>query len=103
MYRPKGRSRYARRFDRLNAQAAAKAATATIRMEQRTFSSVTGVGASILECRIDFGPGYRVYFDKHRDALIILLGGETKKRQHQDIETARDFWREYKRRERREI
>ena len=78
---PKGSSPYARWFDRLNAQAAAKTATALVRMEQGNFSSVVGVGAGVLECRIDFGPGYRVCFGKDGDALIILLGGGTKKRQ----------------------
>ena len=97
------RSPYARWFDRLNAQAAAKTATALVRMEQGNLSSVKGAGAGVLECRIDFGPGYRVYFGKDGDALIILLGGGTKKRQQQDIETARDLWREYKQRKRREI
>ena len=98
-----GRSPYARWFDRLNAQAAAKVAAALIRMEQGNLSSVKGVGAGVFECRIGFGPGYRVYFGKDGDALIILLGGGTKKRQRQDIETARDLWREYKQRKRREI
>ena len=50
-----------------------------------------GVGAGVLECRIDFGPGYRVYVGKDCDTLIILLGGGTKKRQQQDIETARNL------------
>ena len=97
------RSPYARWFDRLNAQAAAKVATALIRMERGNLSSVKSVGAGVLECRIDIGPGYRIYFGKDGDALIILLGGGTKKRQQQDIETARDLWREYKQRKRREI
>ena len=97
-----GRSPYARWFDRLNAQAAAKVVAALIRMEQGNLSSVKGVGGGVLECRIDFGPGYRVYFGKDGDALIILLGGGTKKRQQQDIETARGLWQEYKRRKRRE-
>ena len=98
----RGRSPYARWFDRLNAQAAAKVATALIRMEQGNLSSVKGIGAGVLECRIDFGPGYRVYFGKDGDTLIILLGGGTKKRQQQDIGTARDLWQEYKRRKQRE-
>ena len=99
----KGHSPYARWFGQLNAQAAAKTATALIRMEQGNLSSVKSVGAGVLECRIDIGPGYRIYFGKDGDALIILLGGGTKKRQQQDIETARDLWREYKQRKRREI
>ena len=47
-------------------------------------------------------PGYRVYFGRDGDALIILLGGGTKKRQQRDIETARSLWREYNQRKRRE-
>ena len=97
-----GRSPYARWFNQLNAQAAAKVATALVRMEQGNLSNAKGVGAGVLECRIDSGPGYRVYFGKDGDALIILLGGGTKKRQQQDIETAHDLWQEYRHRKRRE-
>lgn len=55
-----------------------------------------------LSRRIDFGPGYRVYFGRDGNTLIILLGGGTKTHQQQDIEIARGLWREYKRRKRRE-
>ena len=98
----KGRSPYARWFNRLNAQAAAKVAITLIRMEQGNLSNAKGVGGGVLECRIDFGPGYRIYFGKEGDTLIVLLGGGTKKSQQQDIETARELWREYKRRKRQE-
>ena len=97
-----GRSRYARWFDRLDARAAAKVATALVRMEQGNLSNAKGVGAGVSEYRIDFGPGYRVYFGKDGDTLIILLGGGTKKRQQKDIEAAQDLWREYKQRKRQE-
>ena len=65
-------------------------------------SNVKGVGGGVLEYRIDFGPGYRVYFVRDGDALIILLGGGTKVRQQRDIETAMAFWREYRRSKRQE-
>ncbi len=97
------RSPYARWFDGLNARAAAKVATALVRMEQGNLSNTKGVGAGVSEFRIDFGPGYRVYFGKDGDTLIILLGGGTKKRQQRDIEAARDLWLEYKQRNRLEI
>ncbi|MDE0164655.1 MAG: type II toxin-antitoxin system RelE/ParE family toxin [Bryobacterales bacterium] len=97
-----GRSSYSRWFNRLNAQAAAKVVTALVRMEQGNLSNIKSVASGVFECRIDFGPGYRVYFGKDGEALIILLGGGTKSRQQQDIETARGLWREYKRRKRRE-
>ena len=54
----KGRSPYARWFSRLNAQAAAKTATALVRMEWENLSNVKGVGVGVLECRIDFGPTF---------------------------------------------
>jgi putative addiction module killer protein len=71
-------------------------------MEQGNFSTTKGIGEGILECRIDFGPGYRIYFGRDGDALVILLGGGTKKRQQKDIETAKKLWKEYKRRKRQE-
>jgi putative addiction module killer protein len=59
---------------------------------------VKGVGGGVFEYRIDFGPGYRVYFGKDGEVLIILLGGGTKKRQQKDIETAHTLWQEYRQR-----
>ena len=50
--------------------------------------------------RLDFGPGYRVYFGKDGERLVILLGGGTKKRQQVDIESAHALWAEYKKRKR---
>jgi putative addiction module killer protein len=75
-----GRSPYARWFDGLNAQAAAKVAIAVTRMGHGNFANVKGIGAGVYECRIDFGPGYRVHFGKDGDRLVILLGGGTKRR-----------------------
>ncbi len=46
---------------------------------------------------MDFGPGYRVYFGKDGEQLVILLGGGTRKRQQSDIETAQQLWQDYKR------
>ena len=91
-----GRSPYARWFNRLNARAAAKVAMATVRMAQGNLSNTKGVGGGVFEYRINFGPGYRIYFGKDGDTLIILLGGGTKSRQQVDIELARSLWREYR-------
>lgn len=96
------RSPYARWFNRLNAQAAAKVAMALVRMERGNLSNVKSVGGGVLEYRINFGPGYRIYFGKDGDALVVLLGGGTKKRQRQDVEVARSHWRDYRHRKRRE-
>jgi putative addiction module killer protein len=55
---------------------------------QGKLSNVKGVGAGVLEYRIDFGPGYRVYFGRDGDSLVILLAGGTKRRQQHDIARA---------------
>ncbi len=93
-----GRSPYAAWFDQLNPQAAAKVAVAVTRLALGNFSNVKGVGSGVLECRIAFGPGYRVYFGKDGEQLVILLGGGTKKRQQRDIQAAIASWQDYKRR-----
>jgi len=93
-----GRSPYAAWFERLNRESAVKVAAALARMQQGNMSSVKGVGAGVYECRIDFGPGYRIYFGKDGDRMVILVGGGTKKRQQQDIHTALGRWQDYKRR-----
>jgi putative addiction module killer protein len=94
----RGRSPYAAWFDSLNAQVAAKVATALTRISLGNFSNVEGVGSGVFEYKLDFGPGYRIYFGKDGQALVILLGGGSKKRQQRDINTALANWQEYKRR-----
>ncbi|MGO9231963.1 MAG: type II toxin-antitoxin system RelE/ParE family toxin [Bryobacteraceae bacterium] len=93
-----GRSAYAAWFDGLSAQAAAKVAIATTRMAQGNLSNLKSVGSGVLEYRIDFGPGYRIYLGKDGNRLVILLGGGSKKRQQQDIAVAIARWKDYKRR-----
>lgn len=73
-------------------------ATAVTRLALGNFSNVKGVGSGVFELRIDFGPGYRVYFGKDGERLIILLGGGIKKRQQHDINAAGVNWEDYKRR-----
>lgn len=97
---PAGRSPFQRWMDSLNAPAAAKVTTALYRLEQGNLSEVKGVGEGVLERRVDFGPGYRVYFGRDGDRLVILLGGGDKTSQQEDIAAARTRWREYKQRKR---
>jgi putative addiction module killer protein len=73
-------------------------AVALARLEQGNLSNVKPVGESVLEYRIDWGPGYRVYFGRDGAVLVILLTGGTKKRQQRDIGTAKTMWDDYKRR-----
>jgi putative addiction module killer protein len=95
-----GNSPYRDWFVSLNAQAAAKVTVALTRIELGNLSNVKGVGAGVQEFRIDFGPGYRVYFGKDGDRLVILLAGGTKSRQQNDIAAAQKRWADYKKRKR---
>jgi putative addiction module killer protein len=83
-------------FAELDAVARAKVTRAIARMEQGNLSNVKSVGEGVLEYRIDFGPGYRVYFGRDGETLVILLTGGTKKRQQRDIDTAHAYWQDYK-------
>ena len=87
-------------FDDLDPVAAAKVTVALGRIEQGNLSGVKSVGKGVLEYRIDFGPGYRIYFGRDGRLLVILLGGGTKKRQQQDVERAATRWTDYKSRKR---
>jgi putative addiction module killer protein len=50
------------------------------------------------ECRVDFGSGYRIYFGKDGDQIIVLVAGGTMKPQPNDIQVAIARWQDYKRR-----
>ena len=93
-----GRSPYAVWFDGLNASAAAKIAAALYRLQAGNFSNLEGVGEGVFERKIDFGPGYRIYFGKDGATVVVLLGGSGKQRQRQAIAEAKGRWADYKRR-----
>jgi putative addiction module killer protein len=99
----KGNKRFALWLESLDAAAAAKVTIALTRMEQGNLSNAKGVGAGVYEYKIDFGPGYRIYFGRDGDRIVILIGGGTKKRQSKDIQAAQQCWADYKRRKKQEI
>ena len=57
-----------------------------------------GVGEGVQELRIDYGPGYRVYFGQVGSTIVVLLCGGDKSTQPKDIELAQHYWRDYRRR-----
>ncbi len=93
-----GNSPYAKWFNDLNAVVAARITTVIYRMGQGNFSNVKGVGAGVYEYRIYMKPGYRIYFGKDGEQLVILLLGGTKKNQNTDISNAKKHWQDYKKR-----
>ena len=99
----RGRQPFAAWFAELETPAAARVSTALTRIVLGNFSNVKGVGAGVLEYKIDFGPGYRIYFGKDGDRLVLLLAGGSKKRQSRDIEAAKQRWVDYKQRKKLEI
>jgi putative addiction module killer protein len=93
--REDGSNPYKGWFDGLEPQAAAKVATATLRLQMGNTSNIKwfeGIG----EVKIDWGPGYRIYLAKDGDSLIILFGGGIKRRQKTDIDRAKALHAEYK-------
>jgi len=65
------------------------------------FGNAKPLGGGVGELKFDVGPGYRIYFGKDGKTIVILLHAGDKKRQSDDIETAREFWEDYLRRARK--
>jgi putative addiction module killer protein len=74
---------------------------ALLRLEQGNLAALKSVGEGVLEMRLDFGPGFRIYLARDGATLILLLGGGTKHRQTRDIEAAIARWKNYKERKAR--
>jgi putative addiction module killer protein len=90
-------------FDDLDAPPAAKVSTALTRLSLGNTSNVKSVGSGVLELKIDFSKGYRIYFGKDGEQLVILLAGGTKQRQQRDIVKAQTRWQDYKDRKKGKI
>ncbi len=98
----RGRSPFADWFNRLDGRVAARVRLVVERVRSGNLSSVKAVGGGVVEYRMHTGPGYRIYFGRVGDTVIILLGGGTKQRQSADIAAAQDRWADYLRRRREE-
>ena len=86
---------YAQWFRRLrDKQARARINARIRRLSLGNPGDVRGVGEGVSELRIDYGPGYRIYFVQRGQSLAILLAGGDKSTQDQDIEKARNLAKE---------
>ncbi|MGO8765644.1 MAG: type II toxin-antitoxin system RelE/ParE family toxin [Limisphaerales bacterium] len=66
------------------------------RVRQGNLGDCRTVGDGVSELRVDYGPGYRVYFGQKGQTLVVLLCGGDKQSQVRDIRLAKQFWQEYK-------
>ena len=70
------------------------------RVRLGNFGDCKPVGGGVLELRMTFGPGYRVYLACEGQSVVLLLCGGDKGSQDRDIERARQHWNEYRSRDR---
>jgi putative addiction module killer protein len=95
-----GRSPFREWIKRLRDKAAKmRIAQRLRRIEDGNLGDVKPVGEGVLELRIDVGAGYRVYCGHCGETWIVLLSGGDKSTQARDIERAKRFWTEWKRRQ----
>jgi putative addiction module killer protein len=85
---------YARWFSNLrDRQARARILARVRRLSLGNPGDVAPVGKGVSELRVDYGPGYRVYFKQLRDIWLVLLAGGDKRTQRRDIERAKELAR----------
>jgi putative addiction module killer protein len=80
-------------------QAQAKMRVRLKRLEAGIFGDCESVGEGVQELREHLGAGYRVYFGRHGQTVVILLCGGSKKSQTADIKAAKEYWADWKRRQ----
>ena len=94
----RGRSPFGMWFNQLDKTVAAKVTVGLTRVALGNFSNVKSVSGGVFEFKIDYGPGFRIYFGRDGKAVVILLGGGSKKRQSKDIQDAILRWNDYRER-----
>ena len=77
-------------------QARARILARIARLATGNFGDAKGVGDGVMELRIDWGPGYRLYLARLGQVVVLLLCGGDKRTQHEDIKRAKEYLRDYK-------
>ena len=95
-YIENGRSPFHKWISALDGVVKARVFSQLARMENGNLGDSKGVGDGVQELRMHFGAGYRVYYGRDGDTIIILLGGGSKRKQTADIKAAQARWAEYK-------
>lgn len=68
------------------------------RVRAGTLGDWKSVGTGVFELRVNLGPGYRVYFGRDGNTVVILLTGGEKRSQDSDIKRAKEYWKDYEKR-----
>lgn len=84
----------------LDKVAAARIKVRLLQLQAGNFGDCESVGNGVIELRVHIGAGYRVYCGRHGQVIVILLCGGTKRSQAADIKLAKQFWSEWKQRQR---
>lgn len=84
-----------------DANAAARVLARIGRIRRGNLGDCKPVGEGVSELRVDYGPGYRVYFGQAGQMVVILLCGGDKRTQDRDISQARKYWQDYQQREKK--
>lgn len=96
---PQGLDLFVRWLDKIrDRQAQARVAARLTRLENGNFGDCKPVGDGVWELRVDWGPGYRVYYAIEAKHVVLLCEGGDKRTQTADIERAIDRWNEWQRR-----
>lgn len=77
-------------------RAVARVLARLARVRQGNLGDCQPVGGGVSELRVDYGPGYRVYFGQQGRTIVVLLCGGDKRTQDRDIRLAKLYWREFK-------
>lgn len=96
-YTEGARSPFADWFDGLDPVTAARVDRYLRRLEAGNFGAAKPLREGVFELRLDFGPGYRIYYGREGRTILVLLGGGDKGRQSADIAAALERWKRYKR------
>ena len=84
-------------LNKLDRPVKARVMTRIDRIRRGNFGDTKSVGDGVFELRVAFGPGYRVYYGRQGQEIVILLCGGDKGSQPRDIARAKEFWRDVNR------
>lgn len=93
---PEGKNPFRDWLKSLDMAVQARIQARVLRFESGNLGDHKSVGGGVWEARLDFGPGYRLYFGKVGSAVILLLVGGDKTSQSKDITAAKRYWNDFR-------